>query len=185
MKITLLGDSIRAIGYGKMVPSLLGESFEVYQPEENCRFSKYTLRGICDWRIGMEGSRIVHWNNGLWDVSDWHGDGVFTPLEEYLSNMRRIADCLLKNHEKVIFATITPVHPNNPVIRNENIELYNRAVVFELKKKGVIINDLHALLKDDIPKYIRSDDHTHLTDEGITACAEQVASMIRLTAGDM
>ena len=29
-KVTLLGDSIRMIGYGTEVPRLLGEEFEVY-----------------------------------------------------------------------------------------------------------------------------------------------------------
>ena len=43
-KVTLLGDSIRQIGYGKTVAEELGkEGIEVFQPEENCRFSKYTL----------------------------------------------------------------------------------------------------------------------------------------------
>ena len=39
MKVTLLGDSIRLIGYGKEVEKLLGDEFEVFQPEDNCRFS--------------------------------------------------------------------------------------------------------------------------------------------------
>ena len=45
IKVTLLGDSIRMIGYGLEVPALLGEDFEVFQPDDNCRFAKYTLRG--------------------------------------------------------------------------------------------------------------------------------------------
>ena len=68
IKVTLLGDSIRMIGYGLEVPSLLGENFEVYQPNDNCRFAKYTLRGLFDWESDMMGSKIVHWNNGLWDI---------------------------------------------------------------------------------------------------------------------
>ena len=68
MKITLLGDSIRLIGYGLKVPQLLGTDFEVYQPTENCRFAKHTFRGMADWKNDMAGSRIVHWNNGIWDA---------------------------------------------------------------------------------------------------------------------
>ena len=48
-KIVLLGDSIRLWGYGTKVPQLLGDEYEVCQPEDNCRFAKYTLRGIFDW----------------------------------------------------------------------------------------------------------------------------------------
>jgi len=70
-KITLLGDSIRWIGYGTKVPELLGNEYEVFQPDDNCRFSKYTLRGVMvEWAEGIEGSDIIHWNNGLWDASD-------------------------------------------------------------------------------------------------------------------
>lgn len=37
-KVVLLGDSIRLVGYGPRVPELLGSDYEVYQPDENCRF---------------------------------------------------------------------------------------------------------------------------------------------------
>ena len=47
-KVALLGDSIRLIGYGTKVPELLGKEYEVFQPAENCRFVKYTLRGVFD-----------------------------------------------------------------------------------------------------------------------------------------
>ena len=53
IKVTLLGDSIRMIGYGRVVPTLLGENFDVFQPNENCRFAKYTLRGLFDWEKGI------------------------------------------------------------------------------------------------------------------------------------
>ena len=41
-KVMLLGDSIRQLGYGTVVPQMLGEDYEVYQPDDNCRFAKYT-----------------------------------------------------------------------------------------------------------------------------------------------
>ncbi|MCI6734265.1 MAG: hypothetical protein MR437_04210, partial [Clostridiales bacterium] len=70
-KVTLLGDSIRQIGYGKTVAEeLRKEGIEVFQPEENCRFSKYTLRMLFDYKEQIAGSDVIHWNNGLWDVSD-------------------------------------------------------------------------------------------------------------------
>ena len=113
MKITLLGDSIRLIGYGKKTEELLGSEFEVFEPEDNCRFSKYMLRGIFDWANQMEGSRIVHFNCGLWDICNLFGDGTFTTEAEYIENMCRIADILLSKYDKVIFATTTPVSEKN------------------------------------------------------------------------
>lgn len=86
-KVTLLGDSIREIGYGAKVAQLLAPDFEVYQPAENCRFSKFTLWGITnDWKPDMIGSEVVHWNNGLWDSYDC-GYGPFCTIDEYLTNM--------------------------------------------------------------------------------------------------
>ncbi len=179
IKVTLLGDSIRQIGYGTMVAKFLGEDYEVYQPNDNCRFAKYTLRGLFDWRQGMEGSRIVHWNNGLWDICNLFGDGLFTGEDEYISNMLRIADILTSNYEKVIFATTTPVTEKNAYNKNSDIVRYNQIIVPLLEQKGVIINDLHSTVSKDIDRYIRKDDNIHLTDIGIEICAKQVADVIR------
>lgn len=181
IKVTLLGDSIRAIGYGKMVPELLGSDFEVFQPDENCRFAKYTLRGIFDWRKQMEGTNIVHWNNGLWDICNLFGDGAFASEEEYTNNILRIADILTKKYDKVIFATTTPVRPENKYDNNELIKHYNQIIVPKLLEKGVIINDLHSLVATDVYRYIK-DDTIHLSEDGIKLCAEQVANIIKETA---
>ena len=67
-KIVLLGDSIRLWGYGTRVPEMLGEEYEVFQPEDNCRFAKYTLRMVFDLKAQIEGSEVIHWNNGHWDL---------------------------------------------------------------------------------------------------------------------
>lgn len=183
MKITLLGDSIR-MGYQGNVIELLGDEFEVFAPEDNCRFSKYTLRGLFDWRNQMEGSRIVHWNNGLWDICDLFDDGPFTTKEEYLTNMLKIADILTKRYDKVIFATTTAVDPRNPHDHNETIEEYNAFIVPYLKEKGIIINDLHSLVYPHIDEYICGD-YIHLTDAGKKACGEQVARVIKETAATL
>ena len=179
IKVTLLGDSIRKIGYGLVVPDLLGENFEVFQPNDNCRFAKYTLRGLFDWQKSMEGTQIVHWNNGLWDICDLFGDGVFTSESEYAETMLRIADILISRYDKVIFATTTPVTAQNKHNKNSEIEKYNKLIVPLLQKKGVIINDLYGLVATDIDKYIRKDDNIHLTEDGIAVCGKQTADLIR------
>ena len=182
IKVTLLGDSIRMIGYGQAVPTLLGEDFDVFQPNDNCRFAKYTLRGLFDWEKQMSGTQIVHWNNGLWDICNLFGDSLFTSESEYTENMLRIADLLIAKYDKVIFATTTPVTAQNPYNKNSDIEKYNALIVPLLKKKGIIINDLYQLVSSDIDRYIRKDDNIHLTDEGINVCARQVADIIKKVA---
>lgn len=177
MKITLLGDSIRQ-QYESRVTELLGDEFDVWTPQENCRFSKYTLRGLFDWAKNMEGSDIVHWNNGHWDVCRLFDDGTFSSEEEYVENMMRIVDILQKRYRTVIFATTTPVRTINSYNKNDVIDRFNQLIVPLLQEKGVIINDLNALLRSDVERYI-SNDTIHLSDEGIELCAGQVASYIR------
>ncbi len=172
-------------GYGKVVPELLGENFEVFQPADNCRFAKYTLRGLFDWEKDMLGSRIIHWNNGLWDVCDILGDGmIFTSDEEYVSTMLRIADVLIKRYDKVIFATTTPVSLKNIYNKNENIKRFNEIIVPKLIEKGIIINDLYSTVIADLDRFI-CDDTIHLSKDGIEVCSKQVADIILKTAKEL
>ena len=180
IKVALLGDSIREIGYGTVVPQMLGDDYEVFQPAENCRFSKYTLRGLSDWKEGLEGCDIVHWNNGLWDtVTNRPDDEPFSTPEEYVTNMLRIAKYLKAHHRVVIFATTTPVRKEFVDNDNERIAKYNALIVPELEKLGIIINDLNALVSTDIDGLLRHDDNIHLNEKGIELCGKQVAEFIR------
>jgi hypothetical protein len=180
-KVTLLGDSIRASGYGNVVPELLGEEYEVYQPNVNGRNAKYTLRCLFDYASQMAGSRIVHWNNGLWDICNLFGDGTFSTEDEYVTTMLRIADILLSRYDKVIFATTTPVSPQNIYNDNEDIQRFNALIVPKLQEKGVIINDLYTPVATDIEKYI-CEDLIHLSQAGVELCAGLVADAVRQAA---
>ncbi|MBR3848786.1 MAG: SGNH/GDSL hydrolase family protein [Oscillospiraceae bacterium] len=181
-KVVLLGDSIRLFGYGLKVPELLGKDFTVWQPDDNCRFSVYTLRMVMDFKDEIAGADVIHWNNGLWDVVNDFGDGPFTPVEVYVTTMKRIAKCLLSLGKKVIFSTITPVRPEYKNMDVETIRRYNAAVVPELEKMGIIINDLHSFVYPKLTEYITDEDYIHLSKEGIDAVAEQVSEIIRKNA---
>ena len=177
-KVSLLGDSIRLFGYGPLVPGLLGADYTVYQPQENCKFAKNTLRGLYDWREDLAGSDVIHFNCGLWDVADIVGDGkLFSTDDEYVENILRIAKVLQGITPKVIFATTTPVDPRNPNNHNEDIDRFNALIVPRLTEIGVEINDLHALVAEDVAGNI-CDDRLHLSEQGAKRCAEQVARVI-------
>ena len=180
-KVVLLGDSIRLIGYGPLVPEMLGPDYEVFQSEDNCRFAKYTLRCLFDWREQIQDADIIHWNNGLWDTSTGlfdDGGKPFTDEAEYVNNMLRVASELLKITPNVIFATTTPVHPQYPYNSNEVICRYNAALTPKLQAMGIRINDLHSIIAQDIPGNI-CEDQIHLSAAGAKACAEQVVRMIK------
>lgn len=180
-KVVLLGDSIRLIGYGRKVPEMLGDEYTVWQSEDNCRFVKYTLRMLFEWRDNIKDADIIHWNNGLWDTSTGlfdDGGKPFTDEEEYVANMLRVAEELLKITPNVIFATTTPVHPEYPYNSNEVIKRYNAVLVPKLQKMGIRINDLHSLISQDAEGYI-CEDQIHLNEKGAMLCAEQVVNAIR------
>ncbi len=183
-KVVLLGDSIRLNGYGPRMPELLGSEYEVYQPTENGMFAHYTMRNVMyGWHEDIKGADVIHWNNGLWDVCDLVGDGPFTILEHYLSDLSRIADVLLSYSPQVIFATTTPPRPEMWGHDIERIKAYNTAAIELLTEKGVIINDLFTPVAADIYKYI-CDDLLHLSEEGIDMCAKLVADKIKAALAD-
>ena len=180
-KVVLLGDSIRLIGYGKSVAERLSDEFEVWQPDDNCRFARYTLRGLWEWKDDIRGADIIHWNNGLWDTCSIFGDGEFTPIDEYVSTMLRLGRLLKERAHTVIFATTTPVKPENKHNTNEIIEAYNNALVPKLREIGIVINDLYTPISQDVYKYI-CEDMIHLSDDGISLAAEMVEAVIRKEA---
>ena len=183
-KLTLIGDSIRMIGYGTKVPEVLKNEFDTWQPNDNGRFSKYTLRYVSyEWVPRMKDSDIIHWNNGLWDVNDL-GDGVFTSKEEYLENMTRIANQLLKLGKKVIFATTTPVREPIAGHSNERIAEYNALIVPVLQEKGIIINDLYSVVYPHRNECM-CEDGLHLGELAIDLCTEQTVRIIREVANTL
>lgn len=178
-KIVLLGDSIRLLGYGKLVEQMLDKEYQVWQPDVNCRFSTHTLRMLYEYKNDLKDADVIHWNNGLWDTTLCLEDGPFTPLHIYIETMKRIAETLLKITNKVIFATTTPVSDKRVDNNNELINMYNEAIVPILKNMGVYINDLNALVCEKVGDYI-SEDLIHLSDKGAYLCAQKVVDIIRI-----
>ena len=107
--IMLLGDSIRMF-YQKKVIEKLGNDYNVWGPEENVRFARYTQNSLRFYLAEFPNPDVIHWNNGLWDAATLYPeDGCFTPLEEYISSLKIILRELKKTGAEIIFATSTPV----------------------------------------------------------------------------
>ena len=181
-KTVFLGDSILLEGYGRVIGDRLADVCTCWQPPRNGCFTANTLRLIHDCRKQIEGADVIHFNNGLWDAchlfDDLYNDGIFTPDEDYVRAVCRLARILSHMGKTVIFATTTPVW-NHPEIVNEEVIARNALVVPELQKMGVVINDLHSLIWPKYKEYIREDDHIHLNRAGIEVAAAQVEAVIR------
>lgn len=199
-KVMLIGDSIRQGYQNDLINELDGE-YEVWGSAENNRFAKYTLNELERLFIEFSNSEdknkgefisptsesgsdvvypdIIHWNNGLWDTSIvYKEDGAFTPVDEYIGYMAKILRELRKVTEKIIFATTTPVRPENPNQDNNIISEYNKQIIAFMKKQDVVINDLNMLVSEDVDRFI-GDDNIHLSDEGKKYCAKAAAEIIR------
>jgi len=180
-KVMLLGDSIR-LSYRQRVAEILAGEATIHGPDDNCRFSAYTLFNLRGW-VPDEDYDVIHWNNGQWDTCYMPDGKIHTPLDAYVQLQVRIAAILGKKAKRLIFATTTPVHadmfqkaPVNPR-KNEDIEVYNRTATDALSGLGVEINDLYTPLAEDIPTFI-SEDRVHLTPAGVDRCAVLVVAQI-------
>lgn len=184
MKIVLFGDSQRQTfcGYGKRVEEALkAEGHEVFQPEDNSRFTKYLLRQIVDFRKEIQDADIIHFNAGHWDVGVMFksDNEPFTPLDEYLSNLRRIVAELKLITPHIIFATTSPVRPDHVDETNEMIEKYNAAAVELMKELNVSVNDIYSVVLPQIDDCVKGiPDCVHQTEKGKIVQAEQVLKAI-------
>jgi len=182
-RVLLLGDSIR-MSYQPHVAHLLDGTADVVGPAENCQYSLYTLSSLGRWIGDLGKPDIVHWNNGIHDSG--HNPGrspVQIPIDMYRANLEFILEQLTALTPNVIWATITPVHPDRPFCdtqwawRNEEIDQYDEVARKLMAEKDVPINDLHTLVWSNVSEFL-NEDQLHLSDAGQRACARAVADCV-------
>ena len=182
-KVLLLGDSIR-MSYQPHVARLLSDRAEVVGPADNCQYSLYTLSSLDGWIAVLGKPDIVHWNNGIHDSG--HNPArspVQIPIDVYRTNLESILDRLTTLTPNVIWATITPVHPDRPfretewAWRNEEIDQYNEVAQTLIESRGVLINDLHTLVWNNVSEFL-SEDQLHLSESGQEVCARAVVDCV-------
>lgn len=192
-KVMLIGDSIR-MATQTSVREKLGDGFEVWSPEANCRYTALTLNELRYYLKKFPEPDIIQWNNGLWDTAIlYDDDGNFTPLDIYVDNLGRILKQLKKTGARIIFATTTPTHPKKEARQsatasrhfNSDIERYNAAAVRLMESEGVEVNDLYPLLLGDLDRYINADDLIHPTPDGVEVLSSQMAAKILEVAGEI
>jgi hypothetical protein len=177
-KVLLLGDSIR-MGYQELVKELLNGEAEVYYPEDNGRFAAYTLWQVNQMYNELGHFDIVHWNNGLWDMSRVEPmKGAMYSIEEYIHYLNRIIDLVESQDTEIIFATTIPIHQDKKTRNNEEVDYYNEVAKQLMNNRKIEVNDLNQLLRKDCEQYI-CEDLLHLNKEGYLLCAEEVARIVR------
>lgn len=184
-KILLLGDSIRK-GYDRYVKESMANIAEVCYPEQNCQHTTNILRDLHNWisNLKCNDADAVHWNVGHWDTLKIYGDDCLTRPEVYADNLERISkrlEFLLPNAVQ-IFATSTPVIESGylegfEMRYNADVERYNEIAKEVLGKRGVIINDLYALVKDNHER-LQSDQSHYYTADGTEVLGSAVNEII-------
>jgi lysophospholipase L1-like esterase len=184
--VLLLGDSIR-IGYCDYVKKELNGIAEVYYPEENCRYTQYTLVSLPKW-LGIAGDpqklNVIHWNNGHWDIAHWDKEEVsLNSPQQYAIMLERIYNRLriFCPKARIIFALSTPMNPNgnfgNNPRTNSEIERYNSIAYKVMAKLGVEVNNLYSELKDK-PSLLYVD-YAHLSEDGYQLLGKVVSKVIK------
>ena len=158
-QVMLLGDSIR-MQYQKAVGEKLADLAEVCGPEENGRWSGYTLNSLRFWLPKMPVPDLVHWNCGLWDMGDDYQEGRhFYPPDLY---------------EETCHRTTTPTMQGD----HADILMYNDILKKVASEEHAVINDLYSVVAPCKQQMI-GEDHVHLTEAGIAATEEKTAAVIR------
>ena len=177
-QVLVLGDSIR-MQCQPVIGEKLADIAEVSGPEENGRWSGYTLNSLRFWLPQLPQPDLVQWNCGLWDMGDDYQEGRhFYPPELYEDTCHRICRILRKWTEKpelkIVIATTTPTLHGD----HEDILLYNDILKKVAAEENAAVNDLYSVVAP-IKEQVICEDKLHLLPQGVEAVAEQTAQIIR------
>lgn len=190
-RVLLIGDSI-SIGYTLATREALKGVANLHRVKGNAGHTGMGIERLSEWLAPEKGQwDVIHFNWGLWDLcyrnpeSKNQGrrdkvNGQLThTLEQYTGNLETIVGELKQTGAKLIFATTTPV-PEGELGRKVGDDLrYNEAAIAVMKKHGVEINDLNAVMAGKMEQYGVKPGDVHFTPEGSQVLAAQVAKAIR------
>ena len=174
--LLLLGDSIR-MSYSPAVKEKLKGRANVYGPNDNGRWSGYTLNSLRFWMPHLSDPDIVHWNNGLWDMGDNYNLGrPFSLPEEYVSALERTIRVLRNMFGEgltIIMATTTPTAKTDL----QTPHAYNDLLRDVAARHNIPVNDLFSTIAENREDFLMPDG-IHLTEKGIAAAADKVCAAV-------
>ena len=176
--IILLGDSVR-MQYQPKVAKKLADIAEVSGPDENGRWSGYTLNSLRFWLPQLPSPDLVQWNCGLWDMGDDYQEGRhFYPPDLYEETCHRICRVLRKVTGKpglpIVIATTTPTLHGD----HEDIRQYNDVLKKVAEEENAVVNDLYSVVAPAKEAMI-CEDRIHLNEAGTEAVAKKTAEVLR------
>ena len=185
-KVLLIGDSISG-GYSKGVKSLLEGRAAVTGPISNAETTINGVARLDEW-LGDTKWDLIHFNWGLWDMYGWQYAKQDNSPAKYEERLESLVGRLKKTGAKLIWATTTPAcrEAETTMLKRFKTELkispeteqeYQQAALRVMKKHGVQVNDLYALIKPQQEK-VQGADNVHFSGAGYGMLAKQVAETI-------
>jgi len=188
-EVLIIGDSI-SLGYTPFVQKNIDTTcYQVVHNKGNAMFSANGVKELDKW-LGDTKWDIIHFNFGLWDLCyrnpeskvqgnrDKINGELTASLDEYRSNLEKIASRLDKTGARIIFATTTVVPPDEAG-RIEGDEVnYNKVAVEVMKEHHYEIDDLHSISIDIHKKYPLGVGNVHYKKAGYELLSKQVIKCI-------
>ncbi len=189
-RVLLIGDSI-SIGYTKPVIELLKTKAAVQRVKGNAGHTGMGLAGLPKWLDAKHGKwDVIHFNWGLWDLcyrnpesktqgrrDKVNGKLTHTP-EQYRKNLEKIVAILKETGAKLIWASTTPVPEGEAGRKVGDDVVYNHVATEVMKKHGIPVNDLHAVMVPHMKTLTTAPGNVHFKPDGSTILAKQVAAEI-------
>lgn len=187
-KVLIIGDSISG-GYTKTVIAELQGIAEVSRIPGNGEWTGTGIEKIDQW-LGDTDWDVIHFNWGLWDMYGWRYYDQDRSPQAYEARLEQLVIRLKQTDAKLIWATTTPPCPENEVSMRDRFKQpgvitpqverqYLAAAERVMKRHDVQINDLNALVRDDLDTLLTGPDNVHYTGAGYALLGRQVADAIQ------
>ena len=167
-RVLLIGDSISR-GYTMPVRRMLKGEVNVHRAPENCGKTSNGLKKLHVW-LGEKRWDLIHFNFGIHDRK--------LKPEDYADRLEMIVERLKPATDRLVFATSTPIAKNDEMYIPGSSARSNRIAAEIMKRHGIPVNDLHALMLPDLKKCQNPRD-CHFTLEGYEVLGGKVAEEIR------
>ncbi len=186
--VLLIGDSI-SIGYMLAARQQLSGEANVFRPATNCGPSSKGLESIDSW-LGDRKWDVIHFNHGLHDLKYLGPNGENlaapgsagshqqVPIEQYKTNLKKIAKRLKKTGAAIVWCETTPVPDGSKGRVPGDSKKYNDAAAEVMAELGGIETDSLYGVASKISD-MQKPANVHYTAEGSKELAKQVAASVR------
>ena len=188
-RVLLIGDSIR-MSYQLEVCTALAGTTKVFAPVENCRHSTNVRECIAEWMNDFRPD-IVHINAGLHDlIRNRETRGYQFPVDVYARNIEAAVDVMRDAKVSVLWALTSPVNDawnlktHGYQMRSDaDVKLYNDAASDVMKRLGVPVNDVYAVVLREGMEKMHTPDGVHFNEAGQKILGAAVSQKIKSVFG--